>query len=282
MTMVELLEGDKERLIGDLENAALPDQAQAVLEKEMDRLLYEYNESEKQEICCIAATDMMQVCRMGLPLVDSVGENIVWTSGEEAKKRSITLPLCILAVGAAVLLFVWTASLALNSSSLIYKLLITVSSACFASGGFLLGQSFPKGQKSTGGRQKVENRVDAAAIYRTFRGIMQMVDQSIERTTAREQLLLQDKSSSGLLGEGEIRLFSDLLEALYSGDGENALDRLEDVRYFLHCNHIDAVDYNENNRDWFDILPSMTSATIRPALVSDGTLLRKGLAAGGA
>ena len=143
MTMVELLEGDKERLIGDLENAALPDQAQIVLEKEMDRLLYEYNEAEKREISCTAATDMMQVCRMGLPLVDSVGENVVWTAGGEAKKRNITLPLCIMAAGAAVLLFIWTASSAVNSSSLIFKLLITISSACFASGGFLLGQTFP-------------------------------------------------------------------------------------------------------------------------------------------
>ena len=85
----------------------------------------------------------------------------------------------------------------------------------------------------------------------------------------------------GDISESELALYAELLEAMYSRDGKAALDKLEDITYFLHRNRIEAPDYTEQNREWFDVMPSTSAATIRPALVRDGKLLKKGLAAGG-
>ena len=74
-------------------------------------------------------------------------------------------------------------------------------------------------------------------------------------------------------------IFSELLEAGYSGDGEFALERLGSVKFFLHKNGIDAVEWSPENDELFDRLPAAESGTIRPALVSEGKLLKKGLAA---
>ena len=50
MEWIQLLENDKEQLMGDLAKAVSPENAQRVLEKEMDRLLMQYNEECGEEI----------------------------------------------------------------------------------------------------------------------------------------------------------------------------------------------------------------------------------------
>ena len=59
------------------------------------------------------------------------------------------------------------------------------------------------------------------------------------------------------------------------------LEKTGDVRYYLHNHGIDTVDYSPEHESWFELLPSEEETTIRPALVSEGRLLVKGLAAGG-
>ncbi|MBQ9065745.1 MAG: hypothetical protein IJ123_09900 [Blautia sp.] len=285
MTMVELLENDRERLIGDLENSPQPEQAQEILEKEMDQLLYRYNETEKQEICLRTASDMIEVCRMGLPLVDSVGDNVVWTAGDDAQAgKAVFIPICLLAAGAAVLLFVLSGKGMSGEMPVLLRVITAAGFALAFAGGLLLGKNMKKENKSSEGRHKVENRTDAGGLYRKFRGLIQTVDQSIERAANREKIYAGTGLTYGNadgIDEGELSLYAGLLEALYSNDGETALDSLENIRYFLHCNNIETVDYETDKKEWFDVMPSVTQATIRPALVSDGVILRKGLAAGG-
>ena len=276
MTMVELLEDDREKLIGDLESAPQPDRALAVLEKETDRLLYRYNETEKYEVSTAAAADMMQVCRMGLPFVDSVGENVVWTAGESKKKSPILIPVVLFSAGAALLLLSF-----FDMQGAIDNLWGVFACAAFIAGAFLLGKENTKKAPADTSRQKVENLIDAKSIYRTFRGMMQIVDQNISRAVSRASLTDGAAPKDGDISESELALYAELLEAMYSRDGEAALDKLEDIRYFLHRNRIEAADYTEQNREWFDVMPSTSAATIRPALVRDGKLLKKGLAAGG-
>ena len=80
--------------------------------------------------------------------------------------------------------------------------------------------------------------------------------------------------------EDLLTLFSSLLEAYYSQDGQYALDELASVRHYLHRHGADAVDYVPQHRDWFDFIPSSAAGTLRPALVQSdgGRLLKKGLA----
>ena len=121
---------------------------------------------------------------------------------------------------------------------------------------------------------------------------------TIDRTLADQSLAEQSKarrkesgSGTGLPGdhdpEGSIAdqedlltLFSSLLEAYYSHDGQYALDELSSVRHYLHRHGAEAVDYVPQHRDWFDFIPSSEAGTLRPALVQSdgGKLLKKGLA----
>ena len=79
----------------------------------------------------------------------------------------------------------------------------------------------------------------------------------------------------------ELDLFSDLLAASYSQDPDYALEKLEDIKYYLHRQQIETVDYSQETAQFFDLMPGQYAGTIRPALVADGTLLRKGVASAG-
>ena len=282
MTLVELLEEDRARLISDLMNRPELEQAEETLEKEADRLLYRYSEAEKLEIRSRAASDMMQVCRMGLPLIDTVGESVVWTAEDGRGKKSFLLPAVLSAAGAAVMIFFFAGGRMPDGFGVFQKLMMCAGLILLFVGAFLLGRQTGGGRAAERrARQKVENRIDAGNAYRKLRGVMQIIDRNIERAPAGAGEAAGEYLLSGPVSEGEIALYAGLLEALYSHDGDTALDKLEDIRYFLHRNNIEAVDYDTANREWFDVMPSEKRATIRPALVSGGELLRKGLAAGG-
>ncbi|MBO7708856.1 MAG: hypothetical protein J6S83_00195 [Lachnospiraceae bacterium] len=103
----------------------------------------------------------------------------------------------------------------------------------------------------------------------------------------------EETDASGLK-EDELRLLSDLLEAGCSKDGQIALESISRVRYYLHRKGIEVVDYSADKRRWFEMMPSADDTlsgnapenaplsdadrTLRPALVRDETVLRKGLA----
>ena len=56
-----------------------------------------------------------------------------------------------------------------------------------------------------------------------------------------------------------------------------SLDRAEQ---YLHMLGIEAVSFAEDSAAWFDVLPTMGEArTIRPALIKDGQVIRRGMAA---
>ena len=71
---------------------------------------------------------------------------------------------------------------------------------------------------------------------------------------------------------------SPLMAASYSGDPEYALEKIEEIKYYLHRQQIEVVDYSEATAQYFDLMPGTQGGTIRPALVADGVLLKKGLA----
>ena len=130
----------------------------------------------------------------------------------------------------------------------------------------------------------VEQKVDADKIYRYFRTIMISADQSLDevrlmqRQAEREQA---GKIEGREASPAEIELFSDLLAASYSGDPEFALEKIAGIKYYLHRQQIEVVDYNKENAKYFDLMPGTQAGTIRPALIADGTLLKKGLASKG-
>ena len=54
--------------------------------------------------------------------------------------------------------------------------------------------------------------------------------------------------------------------------------------FYLHRKNIDVVDWTPDTAGqgaWFDMMPAYDSGTFRPALIADGTLLKKGMASAG-
>ena len=126
--------------------------------------------------------------------------------------------------------------------------------------------------------------MDASKIYRHYRAAVLSVEQSLEEIKAKERW---DKREQAGNIDGrqamtpEIELFSDLIAASYSGDPEYALEKLDEIKYYLHRQQIDVIDYSQETAQYFDMMPGAKRGTIRPALVADGALLKKGLASTG-
>ncbi|MBP3815593.1 MAG: hypothetical protein J6H21_01855 [Firmicutes bacterium] len=285
--MIDLLEKDKDHLLTELAQAAVPEKATRVLENQMDKLLLCYNDQCDNEKERDAAAYMMQAVRLSMPMVDSIGETKVWereTSSGGAKKTIPALILIIIAVALAAVALIPNITISeatgLQTTETTRYAFGAAGILVAAIAGFIFGKPVNAGDKE----QQVEVRVDSAKTYRNLRTAILAVDQSLEEIQAAERWAKREKAGE-IDGKpatsAEIDLFSDLLAAAYSKDPEYALEKIEDVKYFLHRQQIDAVDYSEATKQYFDLMPGKQGGTIRPALVSDGKLLKKGLAASG-
>jgi hypothetical protein len=292
MKITELLEKDKDRLLTEISSAGTAEKAIGILEKETDKLLLTHNDRADSDAERNAAAHMMQAVRLSLPFIDSLGGTKVYEQ-EVGKKASSKTPISvILLVVAGIVLLAYglvplillgineAGTTAARNDLISRAVAILMGSAALFLSGSIQG-------KPTSNRKKeyhVEQKVDADRIYRNYRTIMISVDQSLDEVRLQEK---QDKKEQAGKIEGrdassaEIELFSDLLAASYSGDPEFALEKIAGIKYYLHQQQIEAVDYGEDTAQYFDLMPGASAGTIRPALIADGKLLKKGLASKG-
>lgn len=126
--------------------------------------------------------------------------------------------------------------------------------------------------------------MDGEGIYQALHTAVMVMDKNLDDVRSASEWEVRRKENAGdapALASEEANLYGSLLEAWYSKDGDMAMDRLADLKYYLHKKGIDCVDYTAEHAAWFDLMPSFKEGTLRPALVKDGTLLKKGLASGG-
>lgn len=293
--MLDLLEKDKDRLLTELTRAGVPERAAGVLETELDKLLLKYNEQCSNDKERDAAAYMIKAVRHTLPLVDSVGDTKVWEmqSGAEAKKRRINpLALILLLAGivCAILVFIFMNSITPRAGMTVNDLkiaqpesyLLLASAVSLIAFGFLRKVGTGISKKNI--KQQVELKIDPDRVYRSLHTAILSVDQSLEEIQAQERWAKREQAGTiegKPISGGEIDLFADLLTAGYSKDGEYALDKIEDLKYYLHKQQIEVTDYSEDTKQYFDIMPGTQGGTIRPALVADGKVLKKGLASRG-
>ena len=283
----ELLDKDRERFISVLEASPIPEKAAAFLESETDRLLISYNESNITDRERNSAAGMLQAVRMAMPMVDTIGETRIWEAADADKgltQRRESKPYILLAVGilafAAIALTIFVSGEGVNNSfSMWLKLAAAaIEGICLFLAG--LGIRRKGSADAAGRRQKTENHVDPSRIFHLYRSVMMVVDKNIEENLAADKWEQPAAYSGGsLLTDAEAELYSELLEALYSKDGAFALDKLRGLRHYLHTRGVELLDYREDTADDFDIMPSKKTGTLRPALVSGGIVLRRGLAA---
>jgi hypothetical protein len=138
-------------------------------------------------------------------------------------------------------------------------------------------------------RQKVkpqlyaEVKMDGEKVYHVLLGAMAGIDRQLK--DREENQLAEEKRrlfhQEDLLDHKELDLLASLLESAYAQpEEEMSEEMISSIRFYLHERKIDAVDYSPEHEAWFDRLPG-AQATIRPAFVMDGTLVKKGLASGG-
>ena len=141
-----------------------------------------------------------------------------------------------------------------------------------------------KGETSSG-EQHVELRVEPDKVWSCTRALVLSIDKSLGEVAEAlryEKSQLPASAGNGVSPE-EADLFSSLLEAAYSQRQENpgdgtAQEMISMVRYYLHRKQVETVEFGGGKREWFELLPGKQDVTLRPALVRDGVLIRKGLA----
>ena len=294
MKMTDILEKDREGILSGIAQAGTAAKAVTVLENETDKLLLKYNDQCESDREREAAAYMMQAVRLSLPLIDSAGKTTVWEKGtdkqDKGEKGKLNLPFVLLTLGAVILVAYGLVPLVVAgvvNAGEEYRTQLLIR-CCFVIGGmimgFFAGAMQRRTEKKSAKEHQVEIRPDADKIYRNYRAAIYSVDQSLEEISAAERWSKRQKAGnidSRKATTPEIELFSDLMAASYSGDPEYALEKIEEIKYYLHKQQIEVVDYSKENAQYFDMMPGTQAGTIRPALVADGQILKKGLASTG-
>ena len=293
MKLTELLEKDKDHLLTEISAAGTAEKAVNVLEKEVDKLLLTHNDAAGSDAERNSAAHMMQAVRLSLPFIDSLGSTKVFEKGvgESGTKKKTSIAGVLLVIAAIILLVYGlmplimlgmnAAETANARNDLITRgISILMGAAALYLSGTMQNKTGPAKKKE----YHVEQKVDADRIYRNFRTVMISVDQSLDEVRLTEKQAHRERAGK-LEGReaspAEIELFSDLLAASYSGDPEFALEKIAGIKYYLHRQQIEVVDYSEDNASYFDMMPGASAGTIRPAMIADGKLLKKGLASKG-
>ena len=298
MKITDILEKDKERLLTELTEAKRADRAVRVLENELDKLLLRHNEQAGSDKERDAAAYMMQAVRLSLPLIDSAGKVRVWehdggssksASADKSSGKGGVIPVLMMMAGIVLCLFGLIPLVLVNLSAAgkSAQMDIITRGAAVLAGAILMfaaGMLYSRPKEGRKKEQHVEISVDPNKIYRSFRAAMISVDQSLDEVRSAERWSKREKAGT-IEGRPattpEIELFADLLAASYSGDPEYALEKIDAIKYYLHRQQIEVVDYSSETSRYFDLMPGSRAGTIRPALVADGALLKKGLASTG-
>ncbi len=286
VSMLSLLEKDRESILHAMEAAGSAEKIVSVLSEECSRLLVKYNETCDDPYCRQAAAGMMRALQSAVWLTDTVGETRIWerkeNGGKEAEKpqmsakHHVLLFLGIAGLAAAAMFLFLTFGKTFPVKAIPWTAgFLIVSSLCFYASGRSVRHPVPSV------KQQVETVPDVNRIWRIYAAAIQGIDQELEQILRGQQQLLTERSEESIAREDSYlwTLLGQLLEAGKSGDGAYCLEQAAQVPYYLHRRGIQEVSYNGKNRDWFDVLPSRESSTIRPALVYEGTLLARGLAA---
>ena len=128
-------------------------------------------------------------------------------------------------------------------------------------------------------RAQAETVIDAADMVREVGEICQAAD----LCAADLALIEQDNAPSRLSGtadEAMLDLLSAMMEARASGRQDLALRSLDQAEQYLRMLGVQSVFYDADHAALFDVLPARSGErTVRPALVRDGELVRRGVAA---
>ena len=287
-----LLDSDREMILSNLARDRSPAAAQTVLEKAVDRVMYRYVEQCPDERLRDEAQYILQSVRNTLPVIDAVGEAREWKKVVDASgrgdKKIRPMSLAMLAAGVVLVIAAIVAMLIGGGFNALAFLKSLLPAALGLAAVYWAGLTAHKPGRDRGGKRpedqaRTEFLIDAEKTFHCMRGAMAMADHQLEAIRQDDAVRRQQKQGEGEgeLSRREIDLFAELLETAYAGGDDAAREMISAIRFFLHGQGVDAVDMEPGREAWFETLPAPKPGTLRPALVKDGKLLRKGLASAG-
>ena len=300
MTLQSIFEQNRERLMSAVQGAETGSAVRA-LNAELDRILYTFNDEEENARVREAASSMIQVAKASCSLVDSAGDTKIYgrTDYGEAPPARSKMPtwglmLLILGLVAAAVTVIGMQLLATaaakaahdwQSAGLPPRSLMAAVPLVAAAALFFAGMAARRRKAPSKERLHTETKVDAVKVYNHLLSMVLVMDKCLEdvRNAAKQEENERLKDQVSAMDPAELELLAQLLENAYSrrAEDEQAGEEISQIRFYLHQKNIDVVDWDakaEKQGSWFDMMPAFKSGTIRPALVSDGKLLKKGLA----
>ena len=271
MKLTELLEEEKDTLLHAVKSAQSPDDARAAVERTLERLLFAFNDAAPSERARESAAAMVGALRAALGLMDCKGEPKVY----ERRRKGVTMPplaLALLVLGCAM-------SFAAGGLMLYFDL--PAWTALLPVLGMLLvgAAGHPARKASANTERTVEVPTDWEKVWRTLHTAALVMDRTLDDLASAEHWEARRKAAEApALSDAEAALADALLEGLYGGDGEYALEKLGAVRLWLRAKGVEIVEFDDSHAQMFDRMPGAENATLRPALTQGGTLLRRGLA----
>ena len=144
---------------------------------------------------------------------------------------------------------------------------------------FVAGSLRMSGGKEERAKARGVAYVDADAVIAQLTALCEAAD------ICMQDLALVERSGavtrlSGSADDAMLDLLVALMEAKTSGRDEMAMRSLSLAEEYLHMLGVEIVPYGEEHAALFDTLPTLSGArTVRPALVKEGKVLRRGVAA---
>lgn len=286
MTLLSLLEADKEMTLAGLRADRSPQAAQATLEKAVDRVALRY--AERAPGGDDEAQLLLKTLKSALPLMDAVSEVTRWertTGGDGQRIKLRPLSMGLLALGAVLIL---SALLGLLFTGRRLTGIATLIEAIIPAG-LGMGALFfagvqsvkPEAAKADAAPAKEEFLIDPDKVWHHLRGIVLLIDDALSNRRARMQKEAAPANETGnaAIDPRQADLFASLLEAAYARSDADSREMVENMRFYLHGAGIDVADYAAGRDGWFEFLPAANAGTIRPALVAGDRIVKKGLAA---
>ena len=274
VTMEQLLKAEEEKIRGEIRADTTIDQdrTQSVsrLKETLAQVLLRYNAANSGNQTRQAIADSMTAA-----IQDACGFLLASTAEKEISKRPlragaiISLLCSIICCLSSLLLFG-------QNLSFLFGCILMVLAIFLA---FLSGRLW-YGEREV----QVRTGLDDDTVWKTLRKTSATMDRKIDRLCELEDARIQEaRNSAGetrqKISAEELNLLGDLLEGLYSENGEFSLRQLRKIKPYLQRQGIELEDYAANNAEFFEILPSKKgAATLRPALLEGESLLLAGKA----
>ncbi len=278
MNAISAFENRKETLLAQLEEAQSAQEAMTACQMALEQTACELAQNEQDETGRQRQQAVMALCRSVPQLLRAAGATgelvLAEPSDEDAPKKRPTARQAMQGAGAFLL-----AALAVHElldGQTLFALLQLAGGALLVLGGLKHDEN---AQTVCPYRARGVVQIDAQEMVRQLAQLCRAVDVCTSDLTiiAREAGAVR---LSGTADEAMLDLLGALMEAKTSGRDELAMRSLNQAEQYLRMLGVEIVPYNGENAALYDALPTLGEArTIRPAMVKDGKLLRRGVTA---